>query len=162
MASVGIFRITPIVFQGLILTITPTPYFYMYTNESLLRFRKYLHKKDFITIFEYYVGTRYYFKSRLFRQQTPTAKNRPEMLWMCFLEQPRKQKNRASRYLHHQKAHFRQMGNHQKTLYSNHFLGAYLFFYICQQHYRLNMIRVRKHVDAFYFFHFVLSFIKHL
>jgi hypothetical protein len=59
---------------------------------------------------------------------TPPAGSRPGRLWMCFHEQLRKQKYRASRHLRRQKAHFRQMANHWKTLYSSRFSGAYLFF----------------------------------
>jgi len=59
---------------------------------------------------------------------TPTAKCRPERLWMCFHEQTHKQKYRAFLCHHRQKAHFRQMANHRETLYLSRFSGIYLFF----------------------------------
>jgi hypothetical protein len=62
---------------------------------------------------------------------TPSAKIRPERLWMCFLKQSHTYKYRAFRHPSRQKAHFRQAANHRKALYSSRFSGAYLFFTFC-------------------------------
>lgn len=62
---------------------------------------------------------------------TLPAESRPGRLWMCFRKQSHTYKYRAFRHLRRQKARFRQMANHRKTLYSSRFSGAYLFFTFC-------------------------------